>query len=100
MVNIDEVRRNDTAAVKDLSAKKREVYEKLKRSPGNVSFAEVCKAAELFGFWFRGGKGSHRIFVRKGIAEMLNFQNVRGKTKPYQVKQLVKVIEKYTLLEE
>ena len=31
---------------------------------------------------------------------MLNFQNVGGKTKPYQVKQLVNVIEKYSLLEE
>jgi len=31
---------------------------------------------------------------------MLNFQNVKGKTKPYQVKQLIKIIEKYNLLEE
>jgi hypothetical protein len=31
---------------------------------------------------------------------MLNFQNVKGKAKPYQVRQLIKVIEKYNLLEE
>jgi len=31
---------------------------------------------------------------------MLNFQNVGGKAKPYQVKQLIKIIEKYNLLEE
>jgi hypothetical protein len=31
---------------------------------------------------------------------MLNFQNVKGKAKPYQVKQLLKVVEKYKLLEE
>jgi hypothetical protein len=79
---------------------KREIYEKLGRSPANVKFEDICKAAELFGFRFRGGKGSHRIFVRKGIREMLNFQNVRGKAKPYQVRQFIKVIEKYNLLEE
>jgi len=31
---------------------------------------------------------------------MLNLQNVGGKAKPYQVKQFLKVIETYKLLEE
>ncbi len=31
---------------------------------------------------------------------MLNFQNVHGKVKPYQVKQFLKLIKKYNLLEE
>lgn len=31
---------------------------------------------------------------------MLNFQNVHGKAKPYQVRQLIKAIEQYNLLEE
>ena len=79
---------------------KRETYERLKRNPADVRFEEICRTAELFGFRFRGGKGSHRIFVRAGIREMLNFQNVRGKAKPYQVKQFIMVIEKYNLLEE
>ncbi|MBT9133233.1 MAG: hypothetical protein DDT31_01386 [Syntrophomonadaceae bacterium] len=79
---------------------KREIYEKLKRNPSNVRFEEICKTAELFGFRFRGGKGSHRIFVRKGIREMINFQEVKGKAKSYQVKQFIKIIEKYNLLGE
>ena len=79
---------------------RREIYENLKKNPGNVRFEEICKAVKLFGFRFRGGKGSHRIFVRKGIREMLNFQNVRGKAKSYQVRQFIKIIEKYNLLEE
>jgi len=79
---------------------KREIYERLKRNPTNARFEEACKTAELFGFRFRGGKGSHRIFVRKGIREMLNFQNIEGKAKPYQVRQFIKIIEKYNLLEE
>jgi len=79
---------------------KREIYEKIKKNPADVRFEEICKAAELFGFRFRGGKGSHRIFVRAGVKEMLNFQEVKGKAKPYQVKQFIRVIEKYNLLEE
>ena len=80
--------------------KKREIYEKLKNNPKNVRFDMLCRAVELFGFRFRGGKGSHRIYVKDGVREMLNFQNVKGKAKSYQVKQFLKVIEIYKLLEE
>jgi predicted RNA binding protein YcfA (HicA-like mRNA interferase family) len=79
---------------------KNEIYEELKRNPKNVRFEVVCRVAELFGFRFRGGKGSHRIYVRDGVREMLNFQSVKGKAKPYQVKQFLRVVERYKLLEE
>jgi len=46
-----------------------------------------------------GGKGSHRIYVLRGVGELLNFQNVDGKAKPYQVKQFINIIEKYRILE-
>ena len=49
---------------------------------------------------FRGCKGSHRVYVREGVKEILNFQNVKGKAKPYQVRQFLKVIENYNLPEE
>jgi hypothetical protein len=78
---------------------RRELYRKLKEKPTNVRFEELCKIAELFGFELKGGKGSHRIFVKQGIKELLNFQDVKGKAKPYQVRQLIKVVEKYNLLE-
>lgn len=79
---------------------KNAVYEELKKNPKKVHFNRLCGAAELFGFKFRGGKGSHRIYVRAGIKEALNFQNVGGWAKPYQVKQLIKIIDKYNLLKE
>jgi hypothetical protein len=34
------------------------------------------------------------------VEELMNFQNVKGKAKPYQVRQLIKIIEKYDLLQE
>lgn len=80
--------------------KKQKLYEELKKNPKNLRFSRICKIAEEFGFEFKGGKGSHRIYVRKGINEMLNFQKVNGKAKAYQVRQFIKIIEKYQLLKE
>jgi hypothetical protein len=58
---------------------KEEIYRELKGRVTNVRFEELCRAAELFGFEFKGGKGSHRIFVKEGVKELLNFQDVRGR---------------------
>ena len=76
-----------------------EIFRELKERVTNVRFEELCRAAESFGFKFKGGKGSHRIFARQGIKELLNFQDVRGKAKPYQVRQFIRLIEKYNLVE-
>lgn len=77
--------------------KKGKILAKLRGNPKNIRFNELCKAAELFGFEYKGGKGSHRIFAKEGIKEMLNFQDVRGMAKPYQVRQFIKVVEKHRL---
>jgi precorrin-6x reductase len=79
---------------------RKEVYQKLKKNPKKVRFEELCRAAELFGFEFRGGSGSHRVFVRVGVREILNFQEVKGKAKPYQVRQFIRIIENYNLVGE
>lgn len=79
---------------------KRELYDEFKRNPKNVRFEDLCRGAEFFGFKFRGSKGSHRIYVRPGVRDLLNFQNAKGKTKPYQVKEFLKIIEQNHLLEE
>jgi len=68
---------------------KAEAFENLKRNPKNVRFNRLCRIVEAFGFKYRGGKGSHVIYVREGVEEFLNFQNVRGRAKPYQVRQFI-----------
>jgi hypothetical protein len=42
-------------------------------------------------------RGSHHIFAKEGIEEILNLQPKQGKAKPYQVKQVREVILKYQL---
>lgn len=79
---------------------KRRLFEQLKKNPRNVRFQTLCKAARAFGFKFKGGKGSYRVYVHDDIGEILNFQNVDGKGKPYQVKQFINIVEKYNLEED
>lgn len=73
------------------------LFAKLKNNPQDVRFDEICKLAEAFGFRYKGGKGSHKVYSRKGIPEILNFQNIKGKAKPYQVRQFLKIVEYYNL---
>ena len=52
-------------------------------NPRSVRFQDACRAARLLGFTHGGGKGSHRVFKRKGEAVQLNFQNRDGLVPPY-----------------
>jgi hypothetical protein len=53
------------------------------------------RAARLLGFVHEGGRGSHRVFKRKGERLQLNFQNRAGYIPPYQARQLARMIDKY-----
>lgn len=68
-------------------------------TPQKVRFERLCAIAEVFGFRFSRQKGSHKIYVQDGIDEILDFQNVGGKAKPYQVRQFIGILEKYNLME-
>jgi predicted RNA binding protein YcfA (HicA-like mRNA interferase family) len=37
-------------------------------------------------------KGSHHIFSKENIEEIINIQEIQGKAKPYQVKQVRNII--------
>jgi hypothetical protein len=76
------------------------MLEELRTNPKDVRFERLCTIAEAFGFRLRGGRGSHRVYVRGGVREILNFQSMQGKAKPYQVRQFIKIIERYGLLEK
>lgn len=72
------------------------LLEKAENSPNNFSFAEICQLAECYGFQFQRQSGSHVIYENSALKDLeyriMNFQNFRGKAKPYQVKQLLKAI--------
>ena len=49
----------------------------------------------MIGFTGFDRSGSHNGYARAGEIEQLDFQNRGGKIKPYQAKQLAKMIDKY-----
>jgi len=66
------------------------------RSDANVSFNDLLSLLRWLGFDERV-RGSHHIFTRAGIEEILNLQPKGAKAKAYQVKQVRNVILKYRL---
>ena len=69
-------------------------------SDANVDFEQLRRLLILFGFAERI-KGSHHIFSKENIEEIINIQEIQGKAKPYQIKQVRNLILRYQLkLEE
>jgi len=66
------------------------------RSDANISFSELRSLLLHLGFEERT-KGSHHIFHRDGIEEMINLQKDDGQAKPYQVKQIRQLILRHEL---
>ena len=67
------------------------------RSDANLDFDDLCFVLDRAGFTRRSGKGSHTIFHKDGVAEIINLQAKGGKAKAYQVKQVRDLILKYQL---
>ena len=65
-------------------------------SDANIPFSDLINLMQRFGFEMRI-KGSHHIFRRKGTEEKPNLQKDGNKAKPYQVRQIRKIILKYKL---
>lgn len=66
------------------------------KADANIDFNDLRLLLEHLGFDERI-KGSHHIFTKKGVEEILNLQPKGSKSKPYQVKQVREVILKYKL---
>lgn len=75
----------------------RKLLEKALSSPANLRFEEACALARAFGFHLSRVSGSHHIFAHPIVRELLNLQGVGGKAKPYQVRQLLDLVERYNL---
>jgi len=65
-------------------------------SDANIPFAGLRQLLHALGFQERI-RGSHHIFTKDGVAEILNLQPKGDKAKPYQVKQVRNAILKYRL---
>ena len=64
---------------------------------GNVSFGDMVSLVTAFGFKLQRTRGSHHIFSHPDIPELINLQEVAGEAKPYQIRQFLRLIERYNL---
>ncbi len=76
---------------------KRKLLKKLLSGSMNIRFSEAASVAEAFGFKLDRINGSHHIYVHPDVPELVNLQEVKGKAKPYQIRQLLKIIETHNL---
>ena len=63
----------------------------------NVAFRDMRRLVEAFGFRLARVSGSHHVYVHPHLSELLNLQEVRGEAKPYQIRQFVRLVERYDL---
>lgn len=63
-------------------------------SDSNIPFADLCHLLKGLGFEERI-RGSHHIFYKDGVEEIINLQPKGSKSKAYQIKQVRNIILKY-----
>jgi predicted RNA binding protein YcfA (HicA-like mRNA interferase family) len=79
---------------------RRKLLKKILEGSKNIRFSDMSGLAEGFGFSLDRVRGSHHIFVHPDVRELVNLQNVGGQAKPYQIRQFLKLVEKYNLILE
>ena len=78
-------------------SRRRKLLDKVLAGVHNVRFDDLCHLAEAFGCQLDRVSGSHHIYEHPLSSRPLNLQNVRGKAKPYQVRQFLRDIEEFHL---
>ena len=73
-----------------------DILEKVRSNPAGVRFAEVCKICDHYFGQARQASGSHRVYKTPWSGDpRVNIQNSKGYAKAYQVKQIIKAIERW-----
>ena len=67
------------------------------QNPNGLRFEELCALAKAFGFTYARTSGSHHIYIHPVVPELVNLQDVAGNAKAYQVRQLLRLAERYNL---
>ncbi|MBM4330522.1 MAG: toxin HicA [Deltaproteobacteria bacterium] len=72
-----------------------DILEKMRKNPAGVRFADICKICNHYFGQARQVNGSHRVYKTPWSGDpRVNIQNSKGYSKAYQVKQIIKAIER------
>ncbi len=71
------------------------IVAKMRRAPASVRFADLCKVCEHYFGPAARQRGSHLQYRTPWQGEpRVNIQDDHGRTKPYQVRQVLRAIER------
>ena len=72
-----------------------DILAKIRRNPKGVRFSDLCKVCDHHFGKARMSGSSHRVYKTPWAGDpRVNIQNAKGKSKPYQVRQVLLAIER------
>jgi hypothetical protein len=75
--------------------KVRVILDMMRRNPKGVSFSDLCKVCDYYFGEARQTSSSHRIYKTPWKGDpRVNIQNNKGMAKAYQVRQVLRAIER------
>ena len=76
-------------------AKVEEIVANMRRNPKGIRFRDLCKACDFYFGKARQTGSSHRIYRTPWLGDpRVNIQNAGGMAKAYQVRQVLKAIDR------
>jgi hypothetical protein len=71
------------------------IVDQMRRSPQGIRFADLCRVCEHYFGQPRQQGSSHRVYKTPWQGDpRVNVQNAKGMAKAYQVRQVLKAIER------
>jgi hypothetical protein len=75
-----------------------DILAQMKRNPKDVRFSDLCKVCDHYFGKARQGGSSHRVYKTPWQGDpRVNIQSKKGKARAYQVRQVLKAIERLEL---
>jgi hypothetical protein len=72
-----------------------EIVAAMRHNPKGIRFQELCQVCDFYFGMSRQTSGSHRIYRTPWAGDpRINIQNDNGKAKAYQVRQVLKAIDR------
>ncbi|GAK58036.1 hypothetical protein U27_05009 [Candidatus Vecturithrix granuli] len=72
-----------------------EILMQMRQNPTDVRFSDLCKVCDVYFGKARQQGSSHRVYKTPWNGDpRVNIQNSKGKAKAYQVKQVIRAIER------
>ena len=72
-----------------------DIVASMKRNPKGIRFRDLCKVCEHYFGEARQAGSSHRVYTTPWLGDpRVNIQNDKGTAKAYQVRQVLKAIER------